>query len=80
VLLGKALNGIASTFECLFAVSLLRYLDKYMSTVPKTYFKGELGELEFYLKKIPLLQQKFLVVSVLSNSPWLPKNLKKGPK
>jgi len=27
-----------------------------------------------------LHQQKFLVVSVLSNSPWLPKNLKNGPK
>jgi len=25
-------------------------------------------------------QQKFLVVSVLSNSPWLPRNLKKYPK
>jgi len=27
--------------------------------------KGELGELEFYFRKIPLHQQKFLVVSVL---------------
>jgi len=34
--------------------------------------KGELGELDFYFRKIPLHQQKFLVVSVLSNSPWLP--------
>jgi len=41
-------------------------------------FKGELGELEFYF--IPLHQQKFLVVSVLSNLPWLPRNLKNGPK
>jgi len=32
--------------------------------------KGELGELQFYLRKITLHQQKFLVVSVLSNSPW----------
>jgi len=26
--------------------------------------KGELGEVEFYFRKIPLHQQKFLVVSV----------------
>jgi len=43
-------------------------------------FKGELQEFEFYFRKIPLHQQKFLVVSVLSNSPWLPRNLKTGPK
>jgi len=43
--------------------------------------KGELGELEIYFRKIPSLhQQKFLVVSVLFNSPWLPRNLKNGPK
>jgi len=44
------------------------------------YFKGELKELEFYFRKIPLHQRKFLVDSVLSNSPWLPRNLKNGPK
>jgi len=38
--------------------------------------KGELGELQIYFRKIPLHQQKFLVVSVLSNLPWLPRNLK----
>jgi len=43
-------------------------------------FRSPIGELEFYFRKIPLHQQKFLVVSVLSNSPWLPKNLKNGPK
>jgi len=32
--------------------------------------KGELGELELFFRKLPLHQQKFLVVSVLSNSPW----------
>jgi len=42
--------------------------------------KGELGELEFYLRKIPLHQPKVLVASVLSNSPWLPNNLKHEPK
>jgi len=31
--------------------------------------KGELGELEFYFRKILLRQQKILVVSVLSNLP-----------
>jgi len=40
------------------------------------HFKGELGELEFYFRNIPLHQQKFLVVSFLSNSPWLPRNLR----
>jgi len=45
-------------------------------------FKGELGELHIYFRKIglPLQQQKFLVVSVLSNSPWLLRNLKKMSK
>jgi len=32
-------------------------------------FKGKLGELQFYFRKKPLHQQKFLVVSFLSNSP-----------
>jgi len=38
--------------------------------------KEELGELQIYFRKIPLHQQKFLVFLVLSNSPWLPRNLK----
>jgi len=36
--------------------------------------KGELGEIQIYCRKIPLHQQKILVVSVLSNSLWLPRN------
>jgi len=32
--------------------------------------KGVLGELQIYFWKIFLHQQQFLVVSVLSNSPW----------
>jgi len=51
--------------------SLLVYLFKHL--------KGELGELQIYFRKIPLHQQKFLAVS-LTNSPWLPRNLKKYPK
>jgi len=43
-------------------------------------FKGELGELQFYFRNIPLHQLIFLVVSVLSNLPWLPRYLKKCPK
>jgi len=43
-------------------------------------FISDSGELEFYFRKIPLHQQKFLVVLVLSNSLWLPRNLKHGPK
>jgi len=39
-------------------------------------FKGELGELQIYFRKIPLHQQNFSVVSILSNSLWLLKNLK----
>jgi len=39
--------------------------------------KGELGEFQIYFRKILLHEQKFLVVSVLSNSPWLPRYLKK---
>jgi len=33
--------------------------------------KGELGELEFYFRKIPLHQQKFLVVSVEKFEKWI---------
>jgi len=39
--------------------------------------KVELGEIQIYFRKIPLNQQKCLVVLVLSNSPWLLRNLKK---
>jgi len=39
--------------------------------------KGELGEFHIYFRKIPLHQQKFLVVSVLSILLWLPRYLKK---
>jgi len=46
----------------------------------RTILKRELEELQIYFKKILLHQQKFLVVSVLSNSPWLPRDLKKYPK
>jgi len=56
----------------------LYILDK--SHACDTFFKGELGELRFYFRKIPLYHQKFLVVSVLSNSLWLPRNFKNGPK
>jgi len=41
-----------------------------------TGFKGELGEFQIFFRKIPLHQQKFLVVSVLSNLRWLLRNLK----
>jgi len=46
----------------------------FVNTQP-TGIKGELGKLEFYFRKIPLHQQKFLVVSVLTNSSWLSRNL-----
>jgi len=36
--------------------------------------KGELGVIQLYFRKISLHQQKFLVVSVLSYSTWLPTN------
>jgi len=42
--------------------------------------KGELRELQIYFRKIPPYQQNFLVVSVLSISPWLPRNLKEFHK
>jgi len=35
--------------------------------------KGEQGEFQIYFRKLSLHQQKFLVVSVLSNSPCLPR-------
>jgi len=42
--------------------------------------KGELRKFQIYFRKIPLHQQKFLVISVLSNSPWLLNNFKKRLK
>jgi len=57
----------------------LRWLG-HLERMDETNLKGELGELKFYLRKIPLHQQKFLVVSVLSNLAWLLRNLKTGPK
>jgi len=42
-------------------------------------FKGKLGEFQIYFRKVPLHQQKSLVASVLTNSPWLQRNLKKCP-
>jgi len=44
--------------------------------VKKVVVKGVLGVIQIYFRKIPLFQQNFLVISVLSNSPWLPRNLK----
>jgi len=41
--------------------------------------KEELGELQFYLERY-LASTKFLVVSVLSYSPRLPRNFKKCTK
>jgi len=38
--------------------------------------KGELGKFQIYFRKMSLHQQKFLLVSVISNSSWLLKNLK----
>jgi len=43
------------------------------------FFKRHLRELHIYFRKILLHQQKFSVVSVLSNSTWLPRNLKNVP-
>jgi len=39
------------------------------------YIKEKLGEFHI-LRKIPVHQQKFLVVLILSNSSWLLRNLK----
>jgi len=47
------------------------------TTLPAVHcLKGELGEIQVYFRKIPLYQQKFLMVSVLSSSPWLLRYLK----
>jgi len=61
----------------MFGDWLLLYL---VGRIKLKYFKRGIGELEFYFRKIPLHQQKFLVVLVLSNSPWLLRNLKNVPK
>jgi len=42
--------------------------------------KGEQGVIQFYFKEIPQHQRNFLVVSVLFNSLWLPRNFKNCPK
>jgi len=43
--------------------------------VAAIWYKGELGEFQIYFRKIPLHQRKFWAFSVLSISPWLPRNL-----
>jgi len=45
-----------------------------------TTIKGKLGKLQIYFGKILLQQHTFLVVSVLSKSTLLLRNLKKCPK
>jgi len=42
--------------------------------------KGELEELQIYFRKLPVHQQNFLVISVHSNLPWLPKKFEKMSK
>jgi len=44
------------------------------------YVKGELENYRFTLERYPLHREKFLMVSVLSNSLWLLRNLKICPK
>jgi len=46
----------------------------------KFAIKGKLGEMKLNFRKILLYQQTILVVSVLSNSSWLPRDLKNGLK
>jgi len=62
-------------------LNLVRYVGfQFVEKYLHVFVKGEPGELEFCFRKIPLHQQKFLVASVLSNSPWLPRYLKNGSK
>jgi len=42
----------------------------------KNLLKAEQRVIQFYFRKIPLHQQRFLVVSIFYNSPWLTKYLK----
>jgi len=84
--LKKELSNYSKMF-C-FCSSALLHLSFYSNSV--NFVKGGEGGARTFLgagypsyatgRKIPLHQQKFLVVSVLSNSPWLPRNFKIGPK
>jgi len=47
-----------------------------VQTIASNVVKGDLGKSQIYIRKIPLHQQKILVVSVLSNSLWLLRNWK----
>jgi len=61
-------------------VRLLVWHKHNMEFLNNDTIKGELGELQFYFRKIPLHQQIIFVVSVLSNSPWFLRNLKNRSK
>jgi len=72
---------LKSTFSLTFIYNnnLLEH-EEYFYSKFKNYVKVRTRRMQFYLRKISLHQQKILIVSVLSNSPWLPKTLKKCPK
>jgi len=65
-------------------MSISKYLLQFYFYVLEPSAFASIYKLNFYInveiqkmhRKTPLHQQKFLVVSVLSNSPWLPRNLK----
>jgi len=59
-----------------YPFTLLNMAERQAGKLRIPTFKGELKELQIYFRKIPLHQLKFLVVSVLSNSLWLPRNFK----
>jgi len=68
----NAVKTNKQTYKCLKEILVQRGSSKNL--------KGELGEFQIYFRKIPLHQQNILVVSVLPNSPRLPRNFKKCPK
>jgi len=61
------LKSLGSVQRCQSNIFVLEGLLK--NPVLKNLLKGKLGEFQIYFKKIPLHQQHFLVISVLSNSP-----------
>jgi len=59
----------------LYFIGILFSIYSLFSTQLRLFFgviKAKQGVIQFYFRKISLHQQKFLVVSVLFNSLWLP--------
>jgi len=78
------MSFLRDTIICFVSCDIILTLIQLIGAFPNLQrimsVKGELGELQIYFRKILLHQQKFLVVSILSNSPLVAEKFEKCPK